>query len=135
MLSRRKSRLQHIHKEEPPKPSNLYEWIKKEIDALGYDLSEQICVFFINSLLVQTNEFITLEMYAKPNVGIFQGIEFRPKMLLQAYNFAKRPKVYNDRRVFHPNINVESCEVVYPQLCSHWNPASSYANVDVVWEK
>ena len=65
-------------------------------------------------------------MYIKPKRGIFEEIEFRPKMYFSCIDLVKRPKIYNDRRIFHPNINIETLEILFPELVIDWNPTKKY---------
>lgn len=63
-------------------------------------------------------------MTVTPKVGVFRGIEFRPKIFINSGNLVERPRIYNDRRIFHPNINAITCEMVSKQLVVEWNPTA-----------
>jgi hypothetical protein len=54
-----------------------------------------------------------IDMYFLPLIGTFKGIEFRPKVFFSIKNLVKRPKIYNNCRIFHPNINIYTCEIVF----------------------
>lgn len=52
-------------------------------------------------------------------------------MYFSCIDLIKRPKIYNDRRIFHPNINIETLEILYPELVLGWNPAKKYLFDDI----
>ena len=47
-------------------------------------------------------------------------------MYFSCIDLVKRPKIYNDRRIFHPNINIETLEIFFPELVLDWNPTKKY---------
>ena len=120
MLNRKRWR-KSLEKEE--KASSLSQWICKEFSRVEYTLSDQYCLFNILPA-VESGESIVVEIYIKPLQGIFEDIEFKPKMFITALSLAERPVIYNDRRIFHPNVNVYTCEIVFPELVKDWTPTN-----------
>ena len=55
-------------------------------------------------------------MYVPLKRGIFKNIELRHKIIFSCIDLVKRPKIYNDRRIFHPNIKIETLEIIVPKL-------------------
>lgn len=43
-------------------------------------------------------------------------------MYLSCMDLVRRPKIYNDRRIYHPNINIETLEIIFPEILIDWNP-------------
>ncbi len=43
-------------------------------------------------------------------------------MYISSIDLIKRPKIFNDRRIYHPNINCFTLEIIFPELIIDWNP-------------
>lgn len=71
-------------------------------------------------------ERLVVEVVAVPKVGPFKDILFRPSLFISRNELVTRPRVYNHIRLFHPNINVFTCELVFPEVVTEWNPALPY---------
>lgn len=89
---------------------------------MQYDLSDNYCRFLVKNAIEQRGDSIILELYVQPLRGTFEDIEFRPKIFISSCSFTNRPHIYNDRRLFHPNINMYTCELVFPEIVRDWNP-------------
>lgn len=44
-----------------------------------------------------------------PIQGTFENFEFRLKVFVNCTDLVQRPRIYNDRRVWHPNVDVYTC--------------------------
>jgi len=62
----------------------------------------------------------------KPLQGVFEHTEFRIKLFLPSSYYKQRPHAFNDRQIYHPNINIKTCEIVFPQIVKEWGAASEY---------
>jgi hypothetical protein len=111
MLNRKKWK-RVLEKEE--KKSALVAWIEKELANINFDLSDTSCRFYIRNNIEQRGDSIIIELYIEPLGGTFESIIFKPKIFILSHNFTNRPRIYNDRRLFHPNINMYTCELVFP---------------------
>ena len=88
----------------------------------NFDLSNQLCKFYINQHFRLIDSTIEVELYCCPQDGAFRGVEFRPKVYINSRNCMERPRIFNDCRIFHPNINILTCELVSRELMVEWNP-------------
>lgn len=88
----------------------------------NYDLSDQVSDCFINPIIQHKAQFIKMELFVKPKSGIFESIEFKPTIYYNGGDTCQAPKVYNDRKIFHPNIDIYTNEIAVPEL-QNWNPA------------
>ena len=84
--------------------SNRYYLYLKQLEDMDYNLSQQTCIFKINSPFIR-DHFLVLSMFIKPLTGLFQEIEFRPQMYINLVNNFEPPKILNDRKIYHPNID------------------------------
>lgn len=83
--------------------------IREELESVDYNLDENTCIFRINPVFNIHARFIGVSVFIQPLVGLFKDIEFRPVLYFKSeaknYTF-QPPRIYNDRRIFHPNINI-----------------------------
>ena len=103
------------------KISARYLFFSQELESHRYDLSEQTCTFLIESPPTVRQNFLVLRMYVKPLVGLYEGIEFRPHLYLNLIDNVDSPKLLNDRRIYHPNIDFISAEICVPEIINY-NP-------------
>ena len=103
--------------------SGFARWLDDSLSALDFNLSDEHCTFLINSHYELKGHTIIIEIFCLPQIGTFKDIEFRPKVYINSANFMERPRVFNDRRVFHPNINLLTCEISSRRLVEEWSPA------------
>jgi ubiquitin-protein ligase len=59
-----------------------------------------------------------LQIHATPLVGLYNDIDFGIVMFMEEFDGFKPPKIYNDRRIFHPNINPYTLEILFPAIVS-----------------
>lgn len=97
----------------------------------NFNMSDQYCLFHINSSYDLRGNTAIIELSCTPKMGVFEGIEFKPKIFVNSVNFMERPRIYNNRRIFHPNINLLTCEIVSRELVLDWNPTVEYLVCDV----
>ncbi len=95
--------------EREEKKSPLLIWIENQLRKINYDLSDANCFFLIKDIIEQHGDSLIIQLYAKPLKGIYSDIEFSPKVFVSNFDFTLRPRIYNDRRIFHPNIDVYTC--------------------------
>lgn len=62
-----------------------------------------------------------MQIKARPIVGLYCDIDFVVSVFIEDCDNLKPPKIYNDRRVFHPNIDPFTCEIAVPEII-YWNP-------------
>lgn len=72
---------------------------------------------------------LIIQLYVQPLSGTFESIEFKPKIFISSLNFTNRPRIYNDRRLFHPNINMYTCEILFPEIVKEWNPTQEFNTI------
>ena len=101
----------------------MQRWLIQQLQQTGYDLTDWSCHFEVGRTVLVRGERLVVEVQVVPKVGAFKGITFRPSILINRRELVNRPRVYNNIRLFHPNINVFTCELVFPEVVSEWNPA------------
>ena len=67
-------------------------------------------------------DFLVLTLFVEPKIGLFENITFRPQMYLNLFETLSSPKVYNDRKIYHPNIDFFSGQILIPEIIN-WNPS------------
>ena len=82
------------------------------------DYSNQDCSCFVSTDFKVKGQCIIIDLKCRPNKFIFEGIDFSLKILLNCINTHLKPIVYNDRRVFHPNIDLTNCQLISKTLRS-----------------
>ena len=106
MIRRNKHKVKVEESEGERMCSNLIGILHDSLREYNYDLSDQACKCFINQTVMPKARLIKLEVFMAPLSGVYEGIEFRPTLYYKAYEPWTPPKIFNDRKIFHPNINV-----------------------------
>lgn len=79
--------------------------IRMELSQVDFCITDENCIVEINPNICVKNNFIALQIRARPCVGLYKDIDFVVTMFIQDNDSVKPPQLYNDRRVFHPNID------------------------------
>lgn len=97
----------------------------KQLEDIKYDLSQQTCIFKIHDAPILRGNYLLLNIYVRPLTGLYESIEFRPHIYLNLFDNFQPPKILNDRKIYHPNIDFINGEILVPEIIN-WNPSYTY---------
>ena len=111
------SRIQHLNTLQQAQRYPLFSQLSNSSEPL--DRSNQNCFCQVKSHLQIKIDCIVAQLSCRPKFGIFEGIDFKVKILLNYDDMNSKVSVYNDRRVFHPNVNLITCEITSKSITEH----------------